>query len=285
MQSFSGKSTFNELIIILFNNDNCCSISIEEFSQRFFGAELQNKLLNIMHEVEDIQLKDLAKFKTVISGNELSVEQKYKDRYKLKPFTHHIFAMNNLPQLNNGGDQGYFRRIQIVPFEAKFSDEEKEQFDFDKLITSSSLDYLANISLRKYLAMMQKHNRQFSNYHESNEIIDGYKLEDNSAMIFLNDIISYANIIDDNNKIKIKDLYDLYTAWCQNNKFTSMPRKAFQNIALGCGKFKKAKVKDGYPCFQYIGEMPLTKQSSNPYNYNSRPSNTYDSSRRRWATF
>ena len=251
----NGKSTFNELILTLFGSDNCCSISISEFAQRFFGSELQGKLLNVVHEVENIQLKDLANFKTVISGNELSVEQKYKDRYKLKPFTHHIFAMNTLPNITNGGDEGYFRRILIVPFEAKFTDEEKEAFDFDKLVEQDSLNYYANTALRKYESMEEKHTRYFSNHKESEDIIDGYKLEDNSAMLFLSDVILYANLINPStNKVKIKDFYETYISWCEEENLTILTRKVFKNMVLRCGNFKAGRKQDGFDCFEYVGD-------------------------------
>ena len=70
----NGKSTFNELNVALFTNANCCSIAIEEFGERFCGSELTNKLLNVIHEVKNIKLNDIAKFKSVVTGNEISVE-------------------------------------------------------------------------------------------------------------------------------------------------------------------------------------------------------------------
>ena len=262
----NGKSTYLELTETLFGEKNCCSISISEFGERFFGAELQDKLLNTVHEVENIQLKDLKNFKTVITGNELSVEQKYKDRYKLKPFTHHIFAMNSLPELINGGDEGFFRRVQIIPFEAKFSDEEKEAFNFDELVTQNSLNYYANTSLRKFQAMVQKGNRRFSNYKESIELIEGYKFEDNSAQIFLNNVILYIQKIDINNKILIKELYELYRQWCISNNFPILSNKIFKNTALSCGKFEKAPLKNGYPCLAFMGDLDFSNQTYNNIN-------------------
>ncbi len=246
----NGKSTFIKLICNLFGESNYCSISIDEFSERFFGSELTNKLLNIIHEVKNISINDISKFKAVISGDELSVEEKYKNRYKIKPFTHHIFAMNNLPELKNA-DEGFFRRLNIVPFERKFTEEEQEQFNFDNLITESSLNYLANIALRKYLKMRNEGRRKFSNYKESDELINGYKIADNSAYIFLNDIVLYARLFDSNKKVIVKNLYEEYERWCENNSFESFSKKEFKNIALGSGIFKKSKMKNGYECFEY----------------------------------
>ena len=270
----NGKSTFNELELILFGEDNCCSISISEFAQRFFGAELQGKLLNIVHEVENIQLRDLANFKIVISGNELSVEQKYKDRYKLKPFTHHIFAMNTLPDITNSGDEGYFRRILIVPFEAKFTDEEKEAFNFDELVTKESLNYYANKSLRAYEKMEKEHPKKFTNHKESEDIVDGYKIEDNSAMIFLNDVILYAPIIAGNNKAKVKELYDSYTKWCEEENYIPLNKKFFKNMAISSGNFKKCSLQNGYECLKYVGNAKLDDIDNIKFNIQYRKSNS-----------
>lgn len=270
----NGKSTFNELELALFDEDNCCSISISEFAQRFFGSELQGKLLNVVHEVENIQLRDLANFKIVISGNELSVEQKYKDRYKLKPFTHHIFAMNTLPDITNGGDEGYFRRLLIVPFEAKFTDEEKEAFDFNALVTKESLNYYGNKSLRAYEKMEKEHPRNFSSHKESKDLVEDYRFEDNSAMIFLNDVLLYAGLIPNNNKVKITSLYESYTKWCEEENYIPLNKKFFKNMAISSGNFKKCSLQNGYECLKYVGNAKLDDIDNIKFNIQYRKSNS-----------
>jgi len=248
----NGKSTFIELNTNLFGENNYCSVSLEDLSERFCGSELSNKLLNIIHEITNARIKDVTKFKAIITGDTLSVEEKYKNRYKIKPFAHHIFAMNNLPEITNG-DEGFFRRLQIVPFEHKFSEEEQEQFDFDKLITTTSLNYLANIALRKYLKMRAEHRKNFSNYKESDELVNGYKNADNSAAIFLQDVSNFANLVDTSSgKIITKFLYEQYCRWCSQNNFSPLSKREFKRIALGNGLLKHSStVKNGYDCLEY----------------------------------
>lgn len=248
----NGKSTFIALLQELFTSDNYCSVSIEEFAERFCGSELLNKLINIIHEVKNIRLNDIAKFKAVVSGDEISVEEKYKARYTIKPFAHHIFAMNSLPELKNG-DAGYFRRLQIVPFTAKFSDEEKENFNFDNLVTESSLNYLGNIALRKYLKMRNERRRLFSNSQESNQILDEYKnADENSASVFINNSSNYCYLADHNNKIQKTQLYDKYVEWCTFNKIYPHKKNFLYQVALSSGKFIRCSPKNGYDCFEYV---------------------------------
>lgn len=251
----NGKSTFIELLANLFSENNYCSVSLTDLSERFCGSELNNKLLNIIHEVSDIKVKDVTKFKAVVGGDTISVEEKYKPRYKIKPFTHHIFAMNNLPKIQNS-DEGFFRRLNIVPFEKKFIEEEQEQFNFDNLITESSLNYLANIALRKYLKMRAEHRKKFSNYLESEELVEDYKNVDNSAAIFLNDVSNFANLVDVNTrKIITKFLYEQYSRWCSQNNFSPFSQKEFKKVALENGLLKHSStLRNGYDCLEYVND-------------------------------
>ena len=247
----NGKSTFNKLLLQLIGKNNYCSISIEDFSERFYASELSNKLLNIVHEVKNTNVKDLSKFKSVISGDEISVEEKYKSRYTIKPFCHHIFAMNNMPKIFSE-DEGFFRRLQIIPFEAKFTDEQQEKFNFDELITDTSLNYFANIALRKYLKMKNEHRRTFSNYKESNELVEEYRSGENSALLFINNFENFKKLIDKNNKIIKSKLYEAYENWCFNSQQELVSRTNFYNIVLASNQFKKAGSKNGYECFKYF---------------------------------
>ena len=248
----NGKSTFNNLFKSLIGEGNYCTVSISEFSERFSGSDILNKLANVVHELESVTLRDVAKFKSAISGDVISVEEKYKRRYSIQPFAHHIFAMNNLPVLKNCSDKGFFRRLHIVPFKAKFTDEEKNEFDFDKLITKDSLNYLANISLRKYFKMRQENRRKFSNVEESNHLIEVYTSKNNSALLFLSDKSNFIHLLNANNRIKQGNLYDAYEDWCYDNDLETFNKKDFKRAVFETGNFRNAPPYNGYDCYEYM---------------------------------
>lgn len=253
----NGKSTALELISHLYNEENIASIAIEEFAERFCGSELNNKLINIVHEVQNVRVKDVSKFKTVVTGNLITVEEKYKPRYKMKPFTHHIFAMNNLPEIvNEKKDEGFFRRLHIIEFNAKFTDEEKEAFDFNKLITVDSLNYLANLALRKYLDMRRNNRRKFSNDSKNKELVAKYKDEDNSALMFINDESIFIDMLDTKKRITKTGLFSVYTAWCKTNKYKALEKKDFYQCVINSNRFSEIKL-DGYDCFKYKEDNEL----------------------------
>lgn len=248
----NGKSTFLELSEILFGNDSCCSLAIEKFAEKYENTELADKILNVVHEVTKLKIKDLSIFKTVIAGGEITVQRKYGKPHKIRPLVHHIFAMNNLPNVKDCGDEAYFNRLHIVPFEKKFSYEEQEAFDFNKLITPSSLNYLANIALRKYLKMKAENRRFFSSYQESNDIISEYKTDDdNTIALFLNDSLNYINLLDKNNKVIKTHLYEQYCNWCYSIRKHPYSKSVFYQSVLATGIFIRGKQKNGYDCFEY----------------------------------
>ena len=48
-------------------------------------------------------------------------------------------------------DESVYRRIYIIKFDKKFTDEEVNKFDKSKIFTPDAINYFANIALREYL--------------------------------------------------------------------------------------------------------------------------------------
>ena len=90
-------------------------------------------------------LKDSSVFKQIVTGDTITVEEKFKDRHTIKPYAKHIFTANELPK-DADTSNGYYLRLFIIPFEAIFTEEEKRNFDFNELVTEQALEYLASIS-------------------------------------------------------------------------------------------------------------------------------------------
>lgn len=59
---------------------------MQQLGGRFTVSELTDKLLNTETEVENDVISNIEVFKKVVSGEEISVEEKYKKRYDIKPF-------------------------------------------------------------------------------------------------------------------------------------------------------------------------------------------------------
>ncbi len=193
------------------------------------------------------------------------------------PFANLYIGNNNLPQLDVG-DNGYYRRIFILPFDKKITDEEAIKFDKSKILTQEALDYLANIALREYLKIADT--RKLANTKESNAIVSTYRKANNSAEAFLEstEIIDQMFLNDD--RVPKTVMYGKYVGWCHEKNYFIKPKKAFYTEVLSHTEYVEAQ-KDGIDCFRNTNKSttesntsrklldgitgPLDSQTKNPF--------------------
>lgn len=243
----NGKSVLIRLITKLIGRENTTNIPIHKLQERFCPALLAEKLLNTASELPKTDLKSVDMFKSVVTGDEIMGEHKNKTPFSFCPYAKHIFATNSLPLINDNND-GYYRRLNILLFERKFTLEEQNQFQEEKLYTQDALDYLAYISLQAYLKMLEEGRRDFANYEESNQLIASYKADNNSALLFLESEIA-KDAFAENKRIKKTTLYQIYNNWCEENNYIADKSKVFHKKVEET-KTLVIKIYDGYETYQ-----------------------------------
>lgn len=225
--------------------------------EKFVGSDFADKLLNTESEIEKGLLKNLEMFKKVITGDEFAAEEKYKPRFSLAPFCKHIWGTNHLPELNID-DEGFYRRLNIIPFEKKFNQDEVNNFDKSKIMTQEALDYLANRALREYLKI-SKTNR-LANERESSDIINKYRQSNNSVLSFLNDEFAIDDAFGNNNSIPKTVMYAKYVSWCKNYDNYIHNKKDFYKAILATGSYREC-LKNGYDSFKLEGRKEKPKET------------------------
>lgn len=135
-------------------------------------------------------------------------------------------------------DRGFYRRLNIIPFDKRISEEEEKNFDKSKILNQEAIDYFANISLRAYLKIINS--GQFSNFKENEELIENYKRYNDSISNFLSE--EEEKIFNNKKVIKRTELYELYENWCVQKKYSSKNRKEFYNNILANEKYKTTKI-------------------------------------------
>ena len=209
----NGKSTLLEVISHLIEKRNICHVSIHDLQQgKFYASEIKGKLLNTVPELPRSSLNTVEIFKGIVTGDSLSVEEKYKPRYEIKPYAKHIFTANELPQVADTTN-GFYRRLNILKFDAQFTDYQKKNFNIERLLTNEAIDYLAKISLKSYLNLLET--RHFANEEESNRIIALYKNDNDSTIAYLNSS-DFLDFINSNYMFERDSLYNNYTNFCSN---------------------------------------------------------------------
>lgn len=229
----NGKSTLINIISELIGNENIGTVPFREISKnKFAGAGIKGKLLNVGSEMTDEFIEDVSNFKMYITGDEVEIEEKFKPRQKIKPYAKFIFSANELPTVADKTD-GFYRRLQIIPLEYSFTDKDRKSFDFNKLISKEALEYLARISLDAYLNIGET----FSNYEESENEVNKYRTTGSSILSFINDEEYITSIISQGTKNRYaNEIYSCYKNYCIENQYRPIGRNKFYK------EFEKSKL-------------------------------------------
>jgi putative DNA primase/helicase len=115
----SGKSKFLTLIINTLGVDNICNLDLAELNDRFSTIMLFGKLANIGDDIGDEYNANPSVFKKIISGNEISAEQKGQPKFNFKPFVKLIFSANDMPRTKDPSGAVQDRLI-LIPFKGHF---------------------------------------------------------------------------------------------------------------------------------------------------------------------
>ena len=116
----TGKSTYMNLLHRMVGEDvNCSHIGLADFDKDYYLASTVGKLLNIDDDVVDGKiLENTGRFKSIISGNIISVRQIYREVMDFIPYITCIFSCNKLPRIMDK-TSGLYRRMVLIELNNK----------------------------------------------------------------------------------------------------------------------------------------------------------------------
>lgn len=216
----NGKSSYLKIIRKMVGSDNVASLDLNELDQRFKTAELFGKLVNIGDDISKGYIKESSVFKKLSTGETLNVERKGKDPFDFTNYAKLIFSANEMPRINDYTD-GLGRRLQIVPFKAKFSvnDEDYDPFITDKLLSDESMQYVLNLALKSLKRLLS--NKQFTKSKAVEKELEKYQEENNPIISFVNneDIELERGVVG--------DIYMQYKLYCSENGYQPVSNISF----------------------------------------------------------
>lgn len=235
----NGKSTLLKVYTELFERDSVCSISLQNLIySRFAAAELEGKIVNIYNDIDTKSIKDLGRFKMIVSNELLSVERKGRDFKNIIPLTKHIFASNQPPKIDEDTD-AVFRRFIIINFPQKFEGD-KETKLVDELVEEK--EGVFNLLLQ--VARCLKNRGNFLYEPSIKEIRLKWRDESDPVFQFLNN--SGIIIKDPNSEITKSSLYSLYARFCQDKKYIVKSQIEFTKEMKRLGYEENRTAKDRF---------------------------------------
>lgn len=206
----NGKSKFLEMILNWLGINNCSTLALEDLNDRFRTSLLVGKIANIGDDSGADLLKNTAIFKKIVTGDSITIEQKFGCPFSFKNTSKLIFSANSLPPSSDKSN-GFFRRMVIIPFMATFKTTDKN-YDpniIDKLSTVSAKSYLLNIAIENALEILKTNTLQIS---EKTENINVSYQKDNNNVLQWFDECTY--LIDNRSQ---QEIYTDYCLYCDAN--------------------------------------------------------------------
>lgn len=225
----NGKSTYLTMLRNLLGDDNTSSLDLNELGDRFKTAEVFGKLANIGDDIGNAFIPDTSVFKKLVTGEEVTVERKGEDPFKINNYSKMLFSANDIPRMADRTG-AVLRRLIIIPFNATFSPDDPDYDPFIrwKLESPDVMEYLINIGiqgLRRVLA-----NNKFTDSAKVSEQVYQYNLENNPIELFFNES-TREDYIDK----PTSNAYDEYIGFCHVNNLKPQSRISFSKQV--CDRF------------------------------------------------
>lgn len=216
----NGKSTLLDILTEVIGDTNISSLSLQELNHNFKLSEITNKLVNIGDDISDQYLEDSSIFKKLVSGDEVTVDKKNEQPYKMRNYATMLFATNNLPTTKDKS-AGYSRRLSIIPFEAVFSstDPDYDPFILDKLTTPEAKSYILNLAIDGIIRVFAQNG--FTEVDRVDDILNDFLKENNNVIAFLSEFDIEGQVS--------SDAYNEYTYWCAQNGVSNYKIRKFNS--------------------------------------------------------
>ena len=204
----NGKSTFLDMVKNMLGNNNMTSLDLKELGERFKTAELFGKLANIGDDIGDEFIPDASIFRKIVTGESINAEKKGKDPFDFNNYAKLLFSANNMPRIKDktGAVQ---RRLTIIPFDAKFSVDDKDynpNIKYD-LREEACMEYLILLGIRGLKRLLK--NKKFTQSERVEKELRDYEETNNPLIGFYNES-GEESILNE----PTKSVYSKYLEYC-----------------------------------------------------------------------
>lgn len=180
----NGKGTICQLIRNILGKDSVVSIPITNFSKQFELANLPHAC-SIICDENDVSSfsQGLGNLKSVITGDTVSIERKYKESFD---YSFHGLVLQCVNDFPKGDDKSgsFRRRLHIIPFENCFTGAEKRYIKDRLIYRTDVLEYIL-----KMVLVDMEYREQFTETAATKKALESYVKTTNSVVSFLKEIL------------------------------------------------------------------------------------------------
>lgn len=210
----TGKSTFTNLLQMMVGDNHTSHVSLPEFDKDYYLSTLVSKLLNVDDDVVDGKaLQYTGKFKSTVSGDEISARQIYREPITFKPYATLVFSCNRLPTIMDN-TSGLYRRMILIELNHKVS---KPDPLFLNKVTEQDMEYFLFKAVEGIKMALEEGRFRISTSEE--ELVHLFKRRQSpiNEWIYDNDIS-----LGDVSGKEVTPLYAQYAEWCNLNGYNKI---------------------------------------------------------------
>lgn len=250
----SGKSTIINFTTAMVGNENTCSISLQQLSDRFTTASLLMKILNTCGDMASSALTDTSIIKQLTGDDSIKGEYKGGAIFFFRNHAKMMFSCNELPRVLDEKTNGFYRRLLIVRFvesgeyipnlRMKLSDEKEIETVISWCISS--------------LKSALKRGNLFESRFNTEEV-NALKYDSDTVAAFLADMTESTP----GSRTRRSDMYSYYEDYCTSENRIPLGKKGFFKSMRTKGYVEK--LLDGVYYFKDI-EIPFEKTGRTVFN-------------------
>lgn len=241
----TGKSLILNLIEYVVGKENRSILGLHEFCERFKLIKLSSSIVNLSHEVRNINIKSLDLIKKISANEPILVESKGADPIEIAPTTKLVFCANSMPMLGEFDNQGIVTRLCVLLFNNKIEKAdlkllEKMKREVDAIF-SKAFDELHELDANNLKFVIPK---------DSEDFLKQYQREQDSFKQFIEDRCDISPV----GKIHTSDLLKFYQMYCKENAFKAVSgcmikqliAENYPQITMGRFRFDGTNSKYGF---------------------------------------
>jgi putative DNA primase/helicase len=228
----NGKSTFVDTIARVIGQDSTSHIDLEDLYRQFGMQGLIGKRLNVIEEVHGNYYQS-NKLKKLISGEPVTIDQKFKAQFTFRPQTKFVFAVNMMPRVEDTSTATE-RRIVGVVFHNNFRESPNVTLRGANGLLAQELSGILNWMLEGAKSLRKA--KSFIVTQEQVELLKEYRKENSAVDAFIDDCLVFT----EGAVLNTRELYDHYKEYCEKDNRKAKARITFikEMKAFGSRSFK-----------------------------------------------
>ena len=218
-QTAAGKSTFLDLITSLLGEDNTSHLSLQQMVDSPFAlSKARNVYANFCNDLDDDSIKNVGRFKQLVSGDMVEANQKHEDHFRFEMTAKQVYATNRIPTLEDA-DDAFYRRWLHVRFPESVPRDKRDRNLINTL--EDELSGILNWAVEGYAKLMRQ--ESFTGERLTEEKRDLWQAHGDSIDQFVNSKL----LMSADDRVPKEKVYDKYTEFCRANELPVETKQKF----------------------------------------------------------